>query len=121
MNMTNPHMEQIIESHQSWGAQFRILINDQLSIGAVGQARIDDAHQCDLGQMLDRGAIQFGNPMLLGITRDLHNTFHGIAALIVRSRDDGADPKEIAQYLSDLDQLSIQLIRLLRQATYVSD
>ncbi len=119
--MANPSMEQIIEYHQSWGAQFRTLINDQLSIGAVGRAHIDDAHVCYLGRKLDMGAVKFGNPMLLGITRDLHNTFHGVAALIVRSRDDGADPKDIEQYLSDLDQLSIQLIRLLRQASYVSD
>lgn len=109
-------LKQIIESHKSWVVQFKLLTGDQNTVGTVDQRRIDDAHECDLGHAFDSGLISFESPMLLGIAQDLHNAFHGIASLIVKLHDEGKDQAVIGPYLSDLEHLSEQLVRVLNQA-----
>lgn len=114
--MENSLKEVFVNAHQNWLLQFKLLIEDVNTIGSVNRPHIDSHRECELGQLFKSGQLTFEYPLIADIAHDIHATFHGIAALILDLHDKNAPTSEIAEYLAELERVSVQLTSLLRKA-----
>lgn len=114
--MDNSRRELLVNAHLNWLLQFKLLINDDKTVGVVDRGRIDSHLESELGQLLQSGQLTFDSPLIANIVRDIHATFHGVAALVLDLHNKNSPVDEIAEYLTVLDQLSDQLTTLIRKA-----
>ena len=111
--MDTTRIESAISSHQAWVARFRSILS------GISTEKIDfdvarDDTRCAFGQWLHSDAAQFDNPVSHERVKALHRSFHEIAGDITVMIRDNRDRADVDAYMVEFDNLSKQLVGLLR-------
>lgn len=118
--MQHSVLEELIRSHLQTLELCRTLLANELKGEVPTQemiAAIADEDSCEFSRVFQSGELHFEGAVAKKAIPTLHATFHSLAAMIltlVTTRS--AENSEIASYMSILDDVSNQLIALLKVA-----
>jgi hypothetical protein len=111
--MDTTRIESAIASHQAWVARFRSILSG-ISTEKIDPDVARDDLRCAFGQWLHSETARFDNPVSHERVKALHRAFHEIAGEITVMIRDNHERAGIDAYMIEFDNLSKQLVGLLR-------